>query len=112
MPVEPGSVNLILLNSVLSHMEEEDVRYYLGEFARILPADGAVFATAFLEDDVPEVSVNPEGYVDESVGALHRVRFEKDHFFRLVEDAGFQVARFVHQGIQRTKQSTILMQKG
>ena len=109
LPFDDESFDLIFLNSVFSHMMTDDVQFYLKEFERVLSKDGAVYATAFIEEDVPEVEENPKGYLGKSTGALHRVRFEKRFFFGLVEQSGLKVDRFLHQVFERTKQSVVIL---
>ena len=52
--------------------------------------------TAFVEEGVPPVTVNPENYVMECVGPLHIIRYEKGHLFSIFESCGFEVERFDH----------------
>ena len=85
--------------------------FYLNEFNRVLIKGGRVYLTAFIEEGVADVEENPSEYIDNSSGRLHRVRYEKDFFFKLVEDAGFKVNNFLHQEIRRTKQSVLVIEK-
>lgn len=96
LPFPAGSFDVVYANSVLSHMETGDVRVYLREFARMLREDGGAFLTAFVEPDVPEVSVNPAGYLGEWSGPLHCVRYERCHFETMIRDAGLRIERFEH----------------
>ena len=97
LPVANGSFDLIYAFSVVTHMVGDDVRSYLREFARILPVGGQVILTAFVEDDVPEESINPPDYGPMAwVGALHCVRFERDFFTALIMAAGFEVTALEH----------------
>ena len=54
---------------------------------------------------------NPNGYIDNSSGRLHRVRYEKDFFSKLDVDAGFKINNFLYQEIKRTKQSVLIIEK-
>ena len=92
-------------------MLSKDIIFYLNEFNRILIKGGIVYMTAFIEEGVADVEENPNGYIDNSSGRLHRVRYEKDFFFKLVEDAGFKINNFLHQEIKRTKQSVLIIEK-
>ncbi|HEY5286305.1 MAG TPA: class I SAM-dependent methyltransferase [Solirubrobacteraceae bacterium] len=99
LPLADASFDVIHLYSVFSHMETDDVVAYLREFARLLAPDGAVFLTAFLEDGVAEMTVNPSGYGSypgEWEGALHCVRFDHSFFASLVDQAGLGISRFDH----------------
>jgi ubiquinone/menaquinone biosynthesis C-methylase UbiE len=97
-PVSDNSIDIIYLFSVFSHMTKEDVIIYLQEFIRMIKSDGKIFFTAFVENDVPEYSINPDGYIFKHCsGPLHIVRFEKDYLFSLLGNVGFQVDMFTHR---------------
>lgn len=98
LPFGDGSFDLVYLYSVFSHLTEPDVRQYLREFRRLLTAGGVVFLTAFLEEGVPSVSINPAGYRRDWQGALHCVRYERSHFEGLVTAAGLRTVRFEYGG--------------
>lgn len=112
LPLENGAVDLVFLNSVFSHMLADDVRFYLGEFRRVLAPRGRLYLTAFIEDGVPAVEENPAGYRGEHHGALHRVRYERGFFLGMLEAGGFECLRFEHEGITRTGQSVVLAAVG
>ena len=112
LPFEEASFELAFLNSVFSHMLTEDVQFYLGEMHKLLIPGGLIYATAFVEESVPEEEENPEGYLNKnSAGPLHRVRYEKNFLLGLFEQAGFHLVDFVHHGIERTGQSVIVARK-
>ncbi len=112
LPFEEASFELAFLNSVFSHMLTEDVQFYLGEMHKLLIPGGVIYATAFVEESVPEEEENPEGYLNKnSAGPLHRVRYEKNFLLGLFEQAGFHLVDFVHHGIERTGQSVIVARK-
>jgi SAM-dependent methyltransferase len=93
------SFDAIHLYSVFSHMETSDVVAYLREFRRLLAPNGTVFLTAFVEDDVEDMAINPTGYgtfPGEWEGALHCVRFDRAFFESLVDNAGLKISRFDH----------------
>jgi SAM-dependent methyltransferase len=94
LPVTDASADVINLYSVFSHMTQADVATYLAEFRRVLSPGGHVFLTAFVEENVPSYSVNPEGYREKWSGALHCVRFEKGFLERMFASAGFRVDDF------------------
>jgi SAM-dependent methyltransferase len=48
LPVEAGSVSLLIAHSVFTHTVQPHAEYYLSEAARVLRADGEIFATFFL----------------------------------------------------------------
>jgi len=85
LPYKKNEFNLIFLNSVFSHMLTTDIKFYLSEFYKVLNMNGKVYLTAFIEENVPNVEENPKDYLNKSVGALHRVRYEKEFFYSLVK---------------------------
>jgi ubiquinone/menaquinone biosynthesis C-methylase UbiE len=96
LPVESGSVDVVNLYSVFSHMTYGDVVAYLAEMRRVLAAEGRVFMTAFIEENVPNFSINPPGYREEWEGALHCVRFEREFFADMLGEAGLKLVDWVH----------------
>jgi len=96
LPFADDSFDIVYLHSVFANMEPNDVAVYCREFARVLTPQGQVFLTAFIEDDVPPVTLNPEDYLVRSSGALNVARYERSYFFDIVAGAGLQVARFAH----------------
>lgn len=100
LPLDDASFDAIYLYSVFSHMETPDVVAYLHEFRRLLAQGAMVFLTAFVEDNVEDMSVNPHGYGDfpgEWKGALHCVRYDRSFFEGLVRDAGLEIERVTHR---------------
>ena len=107
-PFGDEEFDIICLYSVFTHMLTDGVRAYLKEFQRILRSDGNIYLTAFLEQGVPEVEENPEGYLGrEWKGALHCVRYDQKFFERLLNEAGFRLDRFDSSGREK---GTILEQ--
>ena len=101
----------MFLNSVFSHMLQNDIKFYLNEFYKILNDKGFVYFTAFVEESVPDVEENPNNYLEKSSGRLHRVRYNKNFIEKLISDAGFTVEKFIHRGIERTSQSVYVIKK-
>lgn len=50
-PLENGSMDVILLTSVFTHLLEPEAKHYIKEIARLLKPGGAVYATFFLLND-------------------------------------------------------------
>jgi SAM-dependent methyltransferase len=95
-PFPDRALDIVYLFSVFSHMNESDLRLYMNEFRRILVRSGKLFFTAFVEENVPRVSVNPPGYRREWSGPLHCVRYEQTFLASVVLEAGFTVDRLEH----------------
>jgi len=94
LPIDDTQFDIVYLYSVFSHMELEDCKAYLKEFARVLKPGGKVFLTTFIEEDVPDFEVNPKDYRTDWKGALHCVRFDKKFFENLITEYGFQIDTF------------------
>jgi len=77
IPLQSQRFDIIYLYSVFSHIAEEDMRNYLGEFRKLLSDTGSIFLTGFIEEKVPNVTVNPDDYRMHWKGPLHCVRYEK-----------------------------------
>ncbi|MHC4217250.1 MAG: class I SAM-dependent methyltransferase [Planctomycetota bacterium] len=93
-----GHFDVIYLYSVITHMTAADTRAYMREMRRLLAPNGAIFLTAYLERDVPDVSINPTGYRQQSVKPLHRVRLGRDFFDGLLADNGLAIDRLDEHG--------------
>lgn len=90
--------DIIYLYAVFSNMTKEDVRSYLKEFQRLLAPSGKIFLTAFIEDGVPDMTINPRGYKGRNwKGPLHCVRYKKDFFESLLAENGFGVNHFDYE---------------
>jgi SAM-dependent methyltransferase len=96
LPFPDQDYDLVYLHSVFSNMEPDDVRVYAKEFRRLLNPAGMVFLTAFVEEGVPPVTLNPQDYVVQPTGPLHVARYEKCFFLGLLIEAGLDVVHFGH----------------
>ena len=57
--------------------------------------DDSYFATsAFVEDGVAPVTINPDDYIIESAGPLNVSRYERAHLLSIFADGGLAVDRF------------------
>jgi SAM-dependent methyltransferase len=108
LPFNPGVFDIIYLHSVFANMIEKDVRIYTREFRRLLAPGGRVFLTAFVEEGVPPVTVNPENYVRKCQGPLNIARYEKGHLLSILESSGLEVERFDY-GKELDRQSGIYL---
>lgn len=94
---DAAEFDIIYLYSVFSHMRAEDVRAYLRDFRRVLRPDGGIFLTAFVEEGVPDMTENPEGYRLRWKGRLHGVRYDKSFFEKMLAENGFGMDRFDYE---------------
>ncbi|MEL7585527.1 MAG: class I SAM-dependent methyltransferase [Prolixibacteraceae bacterium] len=96
-PVKDQSVDVIYIWGVFTNLEGEIMKVYLNDLKRMLLPGGKIFFTAFAEEDVPNISVNPEGYLfKEYTGPLQVVRYEKSYLFSLIAQAGLVVDDFIY----------------
>lgn len=111
LPFIANHFDLVFLNSVFSHMLTADIKYYLKEFFRVVKPGKAIYATAFVEENVASETENPSGYFGGGHQPLTRVRYEKSYFLNLFTEIGWEVLHFGHQEIKRTGQSVIIVKK-
>jgi SAM-dependent methyltransferase len=108
LPIADGIYDIAHAYSLFSHMLARDVGVYFRELRRVLKPEGVAFITAFVEDDVPPVSINPAGYIMEWEGPLHCVRFSRTEFESLVREAGLEIRDTAHGGETDGQSSFIL----
>lgn len=108
LPFDDGEFHVVHAYSVFSHLPEVDTRTYLGELHRVVDPSGGVFLTAFLEEGVPDVTVNPEGYRKTWSGPLHCVRYRMGFFEELALESGFHVSRLEY-GTETDGQSALYL---
>jgi ubiquinone/menaquinone biosynthesis C-methylase UbiE len=114
LPPANGSVDLVVAQSVFTHMLEDAVRHYLCEFARIIEPDGVVYATSFVVCDkiLAKVRAQPvtvfdlsfrhalgDGcYVNELEYLTGAVAYTEPALARMVSAAGLEFARPILPG--------------
>lgn len=97
LPFEDRTFDIIYLYSVFSHLVTKDVETYCSEFARLLKPHGKVFLTAFVEKNVPDITVNPEDYQGRWWhGALHCVRYNMDFVEKIFNNNRLNIDHFEH----------------
>lgn len=112
LPVDDASADVVNLWGVFTNMKPEDVQAYVGEIGRILRPQGRCFLTACVEDDVPDVTVNPTGYVPYDCNTpLAVVRYSRQWLFSTFQQHGLQVEDFRYHGSMFPKQSEIYLAK-
>lgn len=76
LPFEANQFDIAYLYSVFSHMVKDDIQVYLKELRRVLKDGGVVFFTAFVERNVPDMTINPKQYgAIQWKSELHCVRY-------------------------------------
>lgn len=90
------SIDVAYLFSVFSHTTEADMRTYLKEISRVVVDGGNLFFTTFVEENVPGISINPEGYRLKCAGPLHVVRYEKAYLFAILREYGYSLVDFTY----------------
>lgn len=95
---------------MFSHTTEEDMRVYLKDFSRVLHDRGKIFFTTFVEEDFPNISINPENYRLKCSGPFHIVRYNKDYLFSVLDEYGYSILYFSH-GTETNGQSAIYLSK-
>ena len=112
LPVDDISADIVYLWGVFTNMVPEHVESYIGEIGRILRTQGRCFVTAFVEDDVPNATINPTGYVPyECSDPLLVVRFSRQWLFSTFQQHGLQVEDFRYHDSMFPKQSEIYLAK-
>ncbi len=91
------SIDIIYIWGVFTNMDGEVMKIYLNDLKRMLSPGGKVFFTAFVEENVPDISINPKGYLlDEYTTPLQVVRYEKNYIFSLIAQAGLVIDDFIY----------------
>jgi len=112
LPVDDTSADIVYVWGVFTNMVSEHVESYIREIGRILHPRGRCFLTAFVEDDVPDVTYNPTGYVPYDCSApLVVVRFSRQWLFSTFQQHGLQVEDFRYHESMFPKQSEIYLAK-
>lgn len=112
LPVDSDTADIVYVWGVFTNIISEHVEIYVSEFARIANKDGRIFLTAFVEKDVPQVSLNPSDYVPfDYIVPLHVVRYNVDWLFSLFSQNGLAIEDFRYHGGMFPKQSEITLTK-
>jgi SAM-dependent methyltransferase len=111
-PMQDGHADIVYMWGVFTNMRWKDARNYISEIGRLTRDGGRVFLTAFVEEGVPEETINPVDYVEYPCTVpLHVVRYQKDALFAAFEDHGLSVEEFSHHGGFHCNQSEIYLRK-
>ena len=112
LPLGDATADIVYLWGLFTNMGPEHVRIYVSEMSRIAREGSRIFLTAFVEENVPEVSFIPKGYVQyECVKPLQCVRYSKDFLFSIFSRYGLVVEEFRHHGGAFPSQSEVYLRK-
>jgi hypothetical protein len=75
-------------------MKIDNIKLYLNEFRRLLEPSGKIFLTAFVEENVPDMEINPPNYKMTWSGPLHCVRYNKEFFESIFLNYNFNIDKF------------------
>lgn len=109
IPLENSGTDLIILQSVFTHMFERDIVFYLQEFRRVLRPNGRIYATCFIVDPLVlrsaratnltqydlsfKFSVGRGCYINNPEVPAGAVAYEYDAICRMVRRAGLLPAQ-------------------
>lgn len=114
LPTDDSWADLIILQSVFTHMLRNGVSHYLREFARVLRPQGLVYATAFLVDEETiqsarrtnltqwnlrfEHSAGDGVYINDPDHPTGAVAYREDVLGALVPDSGLEFVGPIRRG--------------
>jgi SAM-dependent methyltransferase len=92
-PAETGSIDVVALRSIFTHLLPPEIEHYVREIAQVLRADGAAYITAYLLNDearafVKDRSADQPGSFPHDYGA-YAVRFDGVPEKAVAIDEGF-----------------------
>lgn len=93
LPFAPESFDIIYLLALYTNLLENEARIYTREFRRLVAPGGRLFLTAFVEEGVPPVTVNPKSHPGVR-GPMALVQYEKGLFCSILESGGWEIERF------------------
>ena len=97
LDVPDNSFDLIYVSSVLPNWDDVDIKIFVKDYFRILRPGGRLFVTGFIEENVPDVTENPDGYGLKYLYRRSVFRFEKDYFISTFTSSGFKLDEFEYQ---------------
>jgi ubiquinone/menaquinone biosynthesis C-methylase UbiE len=107
---EANSFDILYLQSVLPNSVDWEIRIFAKEYYRLLKPGGTLFLTDFIEENVPDMTENPENYIMKCTYPRQIVRFEKNYFLKMFTDAGFKLDTY-EQGTEVDSQSAVYFKK-
>lgn len=105
-----NSFDIVYLNSVLPNWGDRDTKIFAKDYFRLLKPGGKLFLTHFIEENVPNVTENPESYGRKYKYPRSIVRYEKNYFLKIFTDVGFILEDFEY-GKEIDTQSAVYFSK-
>jgi SAM-dependent methyltransferase len=112
LPAKSGWADLIILQSVFTHMFYDDIVHYMQEFRRILKPGGRVVASFFILNDEalklikknkPQLSFQheygPGCFVNDADYPEGAVSYTPEKFEELLKDGGLELAKPIQFGV-------------
>jgi SAM-dependent methyltransferase len=107
---EGSSFDIVYLQSVLPNSVDWEIRIFTREYFRLLKPGGTLFLTTFIEENVPDMTENPDNYIMKCTYPRQIVRYEKNYFLKMFTDAGFLIDSY-EQGTEVDFQSAVYFKK-
>jgi len=111
--LQDHSFDVAYAYAVFLHMIQDDIKWYLDLFRRVVKPEGWAFVTAHVECDVPARSINPDRYPEHwqrsKRDALHAVRYNWDYFTTLLANHGWRIAGVTRESWR--KQTGLFLRK-
>jgi SAM-dependent methyltransferase len=111
LPLQDNSFDWVYIYGVFCHLTDVEIDLYLQECNRLLSTNGHIFFTAYTEENVPPMSINPPNYFyDWGSKPKYCVRFEQNYIANIIARNGFEISSFVHHA-EYDKQSVYVLKK-
>ena len=87
--------DFIYLYSVFSHLEPNDIKWYLNKFFNCLDNNGIIYITLFVVENLDKDYIeNPKNIISKipnPVGPLHVCCYKKSYFEEILKNIGFLI---------------------
>lgn len=120
LPIRSGTIDRIILQSVFTHMFEDDIVHYLKEFRRVLKPSGKVFASFFIIDPTSlklakktksnlnfRYKLNSHCYINDEKYPEGAVGYTKRGLNQMLNESRMLLDQPIHYGFWCGRQDTI-----
>lgn len=97
LDLHDNSFDLIYVSSVFTNWDDIDIKVFAKDFFRLLRSGGKLFVTGFIEENVANLTENPDGYGLKYLYRRSVFRFEKNYFISLFTSEGFILNAYEYQ---------------